>query len=345
MSEEQRNYKNSEDEIDLRQLFRAIGDFFKGIGRGIENTIIRIRRRTIQYKWIIAVTLILGVAASVLLFNIKKPVYSSSMLLSSDYFNGRIVDNSIEKLNLLCEEEDRIGLSRALGVDQEVALNIVGFEAEPFISEEDRVEIEVLKEKLSELDIEDDEIQKVIERIEVENKNTFQIKINVNKSEVIDGLQPAVVSYFRNNSYIKNRIANNEQRLKERLVKLEQEDKKLDSLKRALIRVYESIGKKTPDSNGSDNFYIGEQYTTNPVDVFNQDARVHRELIQVREDLFLKKDFEVIDGLTVFRKPASAGLVETVFYGFLISLGLAYFIIMLLSINQYLGRIEAKRFS
>lgn len=344
MSEPQRNYKNTEDEIDLRQLFIAIGNFFKGIGNGIVNGIIRIRRRSIEFKWLIVSFFILGIAGGLSFFYLVKPVYSSSLLLSSNYFNGRIVDNSIEKLNLLCKETDRLGLAQVLGIEQSVAQNIIGFNAEPFISEEDRVEIEILKEKLSDLKLEEEELEKITESIEIENKTAYQIFIDVNQSEIIKGLQPAIVNYFKNNSYIKNRIEDNNIRLKEKMSKLMSEERKIDSLKVAMIKAYESVAKENK-SAGSDNLYIGEQYASDPVNVFKQAAIIREELMEVKSDLYLNKDFEVIDGLTVFRKPASAGLVKTTFYSTLISLGLAYFIIILISINRYLSRMEKKRFA
>jgi len=343
MTNQQRNYKNSEDEIDLRQLFQAIGDFFNGIGKSIINTLVRIRRRSVDFKWLLLGSAIMGSVLGILYFNLSKPVYSSAMLLSSDYFNGRIVDNAIEKLNLLSEEEDKLGLANVLQIEQEVAQNIVEFEATPFVSEEDRVEMEVLKEKLSELDLDEAEIARIIDRIEIENKNTFQIIVRVNESGIIKGLEGAIVDYFRSNNYIKGRIANQGDRLLEELFDYKQEKEKLDSLKNAIIKAYESISKKAP--NGSDNLYIGEQYSANPVDVFQQAERLNKLIRNTKESIFLRDDFELVDGLTVFRKPESANLIKTIFYSFWIGLGLGYAIIILITINQYLKRIESERFN
>jgi hypothetical protein len=343
MSETQNQPRKQEDEIDLRQLFSAIGDFFSGIGKTVINSVIKVRRRSFEYKWLILVLVIAGISLGLIYNNVRQPVYSSSMLISSDYFNGRIIDNSIEKLNLLSAEEDKVGLAAALGIDQSVALNIVEFEANPFISEDDRVEMEVLKQKLKELDLDEAEINKIISRIEIENKNTFQIIVNVNKSDIISGLEPAIVNYFKNSDYIKNRVVSREQKLKGRLTKLERENLKLDSLKNAMIQVYESMAKKSPQ--GSDNLYIGDQYSSNPMQVFSEDLRINNELLGIKEELFLKRDFEIVDGLTVFRKPVSAGLLKTIVYSTLISLGIAYILIILISINKYLSKIESERFS
>lgn len=342
MSEVQRNPKNQEDEIDLRQLFRAVGEFFRGIGNNIVDTIIQIRRRSVEFKWLLVAVGVIGAASGGIYYMFSKPVYSSSMLLSSEYFNGRIVDNSIEKLNLLSKEEGRIGLSKALNIDKVVASNILEFEAMPFISEEDRVEIEVLKEKLNELQLEDAEIDKIIERIEIENKNTFQIIIRVNDSQTIQDIESSVVNYFRNNLYIKNRIVNKQDRLQEELADYQLEKRKLDSLKTAMIDVYSSISNKP--EKGSDNLYIGEQYSADPVEVFLQSERVNRYIRATKEKIFLQDDFEIVDGLTVFRKPESAGLLKMIFFGFWFGIASAYALIILISINRYLNRVESERF-
>lgn len=339
MSEPQK-YKSSEDEIDLRQLFNAIGRFFGNIGRGIVRLIVHIRRATLSNKYLLLVLGILGGCLGLGFNNYSDPIYSTSLLLSSDYFNGRIIDNSIEKLNLLCKEEDRLGLASELGLSQEVAVNIMEFSALPFISEDDRVEIEVLKQKLQEMKLEEFEVNKIISRIDIENKHAFQINVSVTKSEIIEGLETSLVNYFRNNSYVSNRVIARENYLKERLIKLEKENLKIDSLKTAMIKVYESIGNKKPA--GSDNLYIGEQYSTDPVTVFTEDLRINSEILSVKQQLYLQKDFEVIDGLTVYRKPVSAGPIKSVAYGILIGIGIGYLLIMLLSINRYLTKVESE---
>lgn len=337
---EKQNYKSSEDEIDLRQLFNAIGSFFSKIWKSIIYAIVNFRRTTIRNKYlIITLTALFGVFG-VINNNYSDLIYNSSLILSSDYFNGRIIDNSIEKLNLLCAEEDRLGLSKELGLSQDEASSIVGFTAIPFVSEDDRVEIELLKPKLEAMNLKEDEFNKIMSRIDIENKNAYQITVNVTSGEVLDGLESSLVNYFKNNNYIKNRIISRENYLKERLTELEKENLKMDSLKSAMIKIYESIAKKNPQ--GSDNLYIGDQNSSDPVAIFKEGLIINKEMLEVKQELELKKDFEVIDGLTVYSKPVSAGYIKSFINGFLIGLAFAYLIIMLLSINRYLTKVESE---
>src|SRR5687768_16995816 len=105
--------KQTGDEIDLGQLFRKIGDGFRNAGLQLMRFLATIRRipleNRISFVSIIAVSVVLAVAYSYLL---KKNYYESTMILSSQYLNKRLVDNTISKLDLLAQEDDKRGLAK-----------------------------------------------------------------------------------------------------------------------------------------------------------------------------------------------------------------------------------------
>ena len=222
-----------DDEIDLRKLFQAIGRFFGNIGREFINILIRIKRATVNYRILLIVAIVLGVASGIAYNKFGKPVYQTSMLLSSEYFNAKLIGNSIDKLNLLCEEPERLGLAKVLGVDNEIALNIVKFEFEPFVTEQDLVEIEVLQQKLEELKVADQDINRVVQQIEIQNKNSFYISVRVYDINIIGDFQNALVGYFHNNPYIKNRVKVKKSNQEQLIAKLEGDIATLDSLKKS----------------------------------------------------------------------------------------------------------------
>lgn len=337
------NKRTESDEIDLRQLFAAIGNFFANIGKGIVNAIIRVKRRTLEYRWLIVIVIVSGGLLGAFYSYKSDPVYTSSLLLRSEYLNRRIVDNAIEKLNLLSKEENKAGLAKVLGIDPAVADKIVEFYAEPFVAEEEVVEVELFKERLSRLDLTEEEVSQIIARIAIENVSTYQIYVSVNESTVIGNLDEALLNYFKNNRYISDRIKINEQNLLARKAKLIEEDKKLDSLKGAMINAYKSMSSKS--KQGSDNLYIGEQYSANPIQIFQEDLKLHQEILAIDKKLYLQSDFELIDGMTEFTEPASKGTLAVIALAMLISLGLAYFLILVLEISKYLERVEEKEFA
>ena len=94
-----------------------------------------------------------------------------------------------------------------------------------------------------------------------------------------------------------------------------------------------------------DNLYIGDQFSSDPSTLFNQAINLQNRITSAKSRLQLRNDFEVIDGLTVFRTPESAGLLKSIVVGMMIGVGIAYLIILLKGINAYLSRVEAERFA
>ncbi len=333
-----------DDEIDLRKLFQAIGNGFANIGKAFINLIIRIRRVTIKYKLLFLVAIIAAAILGVTYNKVAKPYYSTSMLLSSEYFNAKLVENSIGKINALCEEDERNGLAKVLGIDLSIAKNIKGFDFEPLVSEQDIVDVEVLKNKLEELKVKDPDIAKVIDQIQIENKNTFIITVHVYNTDIIGNLQESLVNYFKNNPYIKNRIDINRKNQKVLVEKLEKDIAQLDSLKNLYnLNLKASAGRK--DMPGSSSVYVGESGVLDPTSFYTQSVSLYWQLQKAQEELELGEDFEVVDGFTVFSKPESPNILKAVVFSVLIFIGLTYLLIMAIEANVYLNKIERERFT
>lgn len=343
LMEDNKVKSTNSDEIDLSQLFRWIGKGFSNFGQGILNALASLRALFFKNKAffgiIIASGLVLGVIFSEFL---QKKHYASSMIISCDYLNSRILTNSMDKLNLLCLEKERVGLANELKIDINTAKNISKFESKAFISEKDLVEIEVLKEQLNNVALEKkDIVNKVIAKIEIENKNAFLIEVKVLDPEIIKNLEQALVNYIKDNSFIQNRITANEQTLLERKSKLQRESKKLDSLKAVLFDNYASMAKEN-SRPGSNNVILSDKYLTNPLDVFNQDLAIHSQIQSIDYQLSVKSDFEVIDGLTSFKEPDSASLPKILVIAFFVSWVLGYLILGLFKFDRYLSALSKK---
>lgn len=331
-----------DDEIDLRKLFQAIGNFFIKIGRNIIGLIISIRRITLHYKYLLIASIILGMIAGFSMNRVFKPIYKTSLMLKSGYLDTKMVENSIDKLNLLCEEEDRIGLAKVLGVGEEVALNIVEFDFEFFVDENDIIESELLKQRLADLETDQLDIDKIIEQIELVNRHTFKIFVKVHDIEIIENLQETLIGYFKNNPYVLNRIKTNKTRQENLMAKLKREIASLDSLKDAYnLNLKMQAGKPSEATN---NVYLGESGAVNPVTVYSQGINLYENLLDTRRSYDLGTDFELIDGFTTFSKPSSPGALKSIVILAGIFLGLGYILIILIEINKYLNRVEKEGF-
>jgi hypothetical protein len=331
------------DEIDLRQVFSAIGSFFAGIGQSIVLGIMQVRRSTRKNRVLLLALAVLGLGGGYTYAKfIRKRFYNATMILSSDYLNRRIVDNSMEKLNRLCLEKEREGLASILSLTPELAKMVRRFEASPFVAEKDIVEIEVLKEQLANADIEKAVVQKVISNLEIENKNAFQITVYVYDPKVVSEIGNGLVGYFRNNDFIKKRIEINRQNLMARKAKLERESRKLDSLKSVIYNNLENLSKQSREP--SSNLMMSEKFIANPMDVYKEDYDFYNQLQSAEKDLYLQPDFEVVDGFTSIQEPASAGTAEVMAWGLFVGLGLGYLVILLRNWDKALSRLERARF-
>ncbi len=331
------------DEIDLTQLFRWIGKGFTNFGQGILNGLASLRLLFFKNKVFFSVVIVSGLVLGVLFSEfLQKKHYASTMIISCDYLNSRILTNSMDKLNLLCLEKEKEGLANEIKIDINTAKNILSFQSKAFVSEKDLVEIEVLKEQLNNVALDKkDLVNKVIDKIEIENKNAFLIEVKVLDPEIIKNLEQALVNYIKDNSFIQNRLLAHEQTLLERKAKLDRESRKLDSLKAVLFENFSSMAKEN-NRPGSNNVILSDKYLTNPLDVFKQDLEIHSELQKINFELSVKPYFEVVDGLTSFKEPDNASLPKIIAISFLTSWILGYLILGLFKFDRYLSALSKK---
>jgi hypothetical protein len=335
---ENQRQNTSSDEIDLGRLFSKIGDFFANIGIGFIRLLALIRRVPLENKLVFTLILSASVVIGISYANLlSKNYYESTMILSSDYLNKRLVDNTIEKLNLLANEENKSGLAKLFNISDTLADNILEFTAKPFVAEQDLIELEVLKERLKSVQADaknDQVITQVINRIEIENRHAFEITVRTLNPTVINNLQTALVNYFRNNKYIKRRIEITRENLLEKKQKVTGDLQKLDSLKSVIYDNYKNMAMQS--KQGSNNVIL-DKAVTDPIEIYKQDTDLYNELQQINSKLYLQPDFEIVDGFTEFSEPSSASSLKIIVTAFLVGIGIGYVLIALASFNQYLA--------
>lgn len=329
------------DEIDLGQILSKIGAFFQNMGFGTMRFFALLRRIPLENKLLFVVIIILSVGVGVSYSRlVKKKFYDSSMILSSEYLNKRLVDNAIEKLNLLAREEAKHGLARVLHISDTLADDIAEFSAKPFVSEKDLIELEVLKEQLKNAQANSKNekiIDQVLRQIDIENRHAYEITIRTYKPTIIANLQTALVNYFKNNDYIKRRIEVTKSNLTDKKTKLSHDLQKLDSLK---YIVYANYKNMSTQKQGSNNVILSDKAVTDPIEIYNQDLTLYNQLQDVNKQIYLQPDFEVVDGFTEFSEPSSAGILKVILVSILIGIGAAYLVVALASFNRYLATLS-----
>ena len=342
--EQKDRQQQSSDEIDLRQLFQSIGDFFGRIGRGLLGGVVSIRRATFSNKRIfifcIAFTVLLAVAYKILF----PPVYESTLLLRSSYMDSRYLQNEIDKLNRLTEEEELDNLQRTLSIERTVADQIIEFELVPYLSEEDVLEIRLTRERLEDVeDLDPAILDRLAQYFEFENRRMFQIAVKVKDPSIVGDLEESLVGYLKDDDFISRRLQINRENLVARRNKLLEESDKLDSLKNVLFENFASMAQQR--EGGSNNVILSDRYLTNPLEVFARDLELNNDILSIDQELFLEPQFEVIDGFTAVYRPINPGWALSLAIALAAGIILAYLIIMLKAINAYLDKAEREGFA
>ena len=327
------------DEIDLGVLFSKIGDFFKSIGMGFLKGLATLRVIPIQNKVLFISLFSISILVAVLYSKgvVSKKYYESTMIINSDYLNTRILNETIEKLNLLADEKSKTGLAKTLNIDKKLADSISSFNAKPFLTQEEVIELEILSERLKNLSEKKDVklIDQIVGQLQVENRHSFEITVRVNSPLTINKLETALLKYFRNDPFIKKRMEIDSINLLAKKRKLVSESEKLDSLKKVIFQNYQSMAQQS--RQGSNNVILSDKAVTDPIQIYNQDLEIYKEIQLIDRDIYIKPAFEVVTGFTEFTEPASPSLTKSIAIAILIAFALGYVIVALVNFNKYLS--------
>ena len=338
MAEVEKNNTGSSDEIDLKELFQAIGNFFKSIFINIMLFFVSIRNATLKNIKLIIICGVLGGLAGIALNYVSQDYYKSSMVLKSSYLSGRLMESAIDKLDALSDEDNYQQLANTLKIDLELARKIRGFSYEPFVSEDEVVQLEVFKEQLR-AQIDDEEtIEKFIDKLRSENRNTYRIMVEVFDNSIIEKLEQPLLNYFQKNPYVSKRLEIERTNLLLEEKNTKEELAKLDSLKQLIFKNFNYMASRT--KGGSNNVILSDEQMTNPIDVFNASRRQYEDLLRINRSLYIQDSFELVDGFTTYAKPESPGLLRWGFFSGLVGLGVGYIIIILIAFNRYLTKVE-----
>lgn len=328
---------NHSDETNLGDVFRTIGTTFGKIGDYFLYTLASFRNVLIDHKIVFILITVVGLsAAAIYHVSIRKEIYKATLVLNCSYLTSQFIENSIDNLNSLAKEKEKENLALELNIEQETAKDIAEFDFEPFVSEEDRIRIEVLKEQLSTVTVENKTaLENILAQLQFNNRNSFKITVKVYDASIIKKIEPAIVNHFRDNDFIKRRIEINRTNLNSRKEKLIEESQKLDSLKRVLFRNFQAMANMP---RGSNNVTIGEEKMTNPLDVFSQDLALNNEILEIERALYVNPDFEVVEGFMTSKQPANLGLVETLAIAFILSILFGYVFVGIWKFNKLLDK-------
>lgn len=326
------------DEIDLREVFKGIGNFFSRIGRSFIHGLLAVKRASKAYRLLILATIILFIGLGVFWRLSGRAYFSSSMVIESEYYDRDLMEGAIGELNSLAQQGAYGSLAGKLNISEDEAENLRSLQLEVILSEDDKMLLDAYLQSLQESKMSVDELVAVRDKL-IKKNAMFRISIEVFSNDLLENIQAGLLHYLGSNGYVERRMLVEEENLRSLKGKLQDERAKLDGLK---IMIAESFSQQAESSRtGSNNVILGEN-TTDPLNVYREDIQIYKEELAINKRLALLDNVEVIKSFTAFKKPANLSLLKVIVYSGLIGLVAAYIIVLLLEANKALNRYEQK---
>jgi len=229
----------------------------------------------------------------------SKKIFQNKMLISSEILTESYCKSLIEDANRLIREGNYKLLSEQLGVTEEVANEISSIAIKSPLTNE----IEIGKES---------------------DRKFFHITLEVYDQEALKDLQNGLISYLENNEFVKTRVNQKKDYLKQTISKLEEEIKDLEILK---SDVYS--GEFFKKINGNAEF--------DPTTINSKIIELTKEKITLQHDLELANSVHVVEGFTKFQKPSKPKLSLSLVAGSLVGLAFVGVLIVFKSLRKLLA--------
>jgi hypothetical protein len=318
------------DEIDLGTVFNKLFSYIKSFFKGFIKTLFQIIDRIYNNLKLLTILVILGAIGGSLYFFMKKPFYESSMTLSSEYFKGELLENSIHNLNEVCEERNSKVLGSLLQIPALKAQRIKSIKVSPIISNGYQLLLDLYKQ--------DKRYQGKLDSLLLYNdQSNFQLIVEVYDTAALRGLDTVLVNYIRQNQFVRKRIAVDRINLENLQQKLKRESGSLDTLKRNLASSIKSSGDA--GRSGTNNVILGEK-NVNPIDIYREDLEIYNRRQEIERQLALNAEIEIIEKFIPFGAPKSGSLQVNIIKGSIGGLILAILYVLFLMLRDSLTRLR-----
>ena len=249
MSENKTNKEPKNEEIDLMELFRRIGNGIKNlylaISRGILFTFFYFLKRWLP----IVISLFLGLGASYLMKETSDSIYTSDLILRANVMSNSDMIAYINRLHTYSLEHNSQALTEATGLSPVQIDNIIDISAFWIIDKgkdgyEDYVDFR--------------NSHNVYDTINVRMQDRFEVRVKIMVPSELSIVRDGIIRYFNSDTLfqIRNRVRLSQNR--SMLSRLNYDIEQLDSLQK--IKYFEETKNRLPQ-NGGQMVFLQEQKT------------------------------------------------------------------------------------
>lgn len=285
MSEETTTKYVKDDEIDLLDLFRRMGNglaiMFRTLGRWILISIVFMIRRWIP----LLISILIGLGAAYLLKLTSKSFYTSDLVLKTNSVPASDLISYINRLHIYSEEDNISELATSLSLSPSQLQNIDDITAHWIIDlgNDGIPDIVDLREK-----------HDVYDTINIRMTDRMNVRVRINEPQELGNLKSGILKFIHSDSLYQQR---NRLRLKqnnELLQRINYDISQLDSLQK--VKYFEETRARRPQGSGQ-MVFLQEQNTQlvypdihklyENKQVIERDNELYRDIVTVLSDFSL----------------------------------------------------------
>ncbi|HWJ91378.1 MAG TPA: hypothetical protein VNR87_09720 [Flavisolibacter sp.] len=285
------------DNISLDTVKKAASDILRIFFKAVDFIVLSLRRRSLLFL----LCCLIGLLGGSLYFFLKPKNFETEMIVQQSVLTRKTYDGIISNLNDLIESKSYADLSAELHCPTQLAKQIVSLEALSLANES------LDKDTTTRLGI------------------PFKIRARIKTSTIAPRLQQVLVNYLNSNPYVKQTREGQTRIFLQKLEFIDQEQKKLDSLKETYNRTLASMKLPTTFYNNA----------LNPADLYEHSLNLATQKEGIQSWLNTESHgILLIDGFKSPDNPQSFSLTKALLVGLLSGMGLGFILALLLSIKD-----------
>jgi hypothetical protein len=294
---------NEAEELDLRPILDSVKSFFAGISTLVEFMIYSTKKMLL----FISVFTLIGLSIGIVKYFKDRPVYLTTMTLTSNLLTNEYCKNLIYDLQSIKEDNNNELLANKLNINVEAANAIKRLSYEGFLKED----------KLDTIPI----------------GTPFTIEMEYYNNDIVESVEAGLVNYLENNKYAKVRKKAKRDRLQMMSNIILEEIASLDSLKEVMAAGLAPRGT----SNG---FVYGQPL--DPVNVYREAMQLHKERLKIDSEIKLIDNVEVINNFNKKRTPVSPNFILNILSGILLGYSFGLIVAMIKKKNEFNNQKNSK---
>ncbi|GAB5565110.1 MAG: hypothetical protein Wins2KO_21730 [Winogradskyella sp.] len=305
MSENSANNPQNE-EVDLGQLFNAIGrlfsnlfNFIASIFKGLFKLLIYALKPLINNFKIISIILLALAVIGFVADKFRKDIYTSDMLVKP-YFDSKYqLANNVDYFNALIKSSNYSELSRIFEIDTSEAKELIEFEME--IGPETKNDLLIdYNEYLSEIDstlADDVSFDDFIANRDILAASIFSIKAKAHQIDIFKSLEKGFINTFENEYSKKLKEIRDDKLDKNKEIYLGQLEK-IDSLQTAYFKIKVSESQNQSANISSTLFpMIQDKSQTREFELFQEELKIRERIRLIEEQKIEENDYyDILSG-------------------------------------------------